>query len=388
MLASILILSQNSQPSLSKFEGAVVSVQTADAVGNGFVIGKGKYLITCDRVVGSDSKIEISDGTNKLRTGYLMYHDYKLDVSVYRIDKPLAVWLKPATKGKSMQRAFLVSRSQESGKISTESVAPFNQATVDGRSTIKFHSSTSLRVAGAPLLNSDGEIIAMSQIAPEGDQNLETGILAESIEKFLTDKSTDKETTYPGKVVQALDVTRVVATPDLDSRTYFTTVPLQYLRAEDYDDNFMQLTLPSGATGYIRKSMVRVLSSDVVVRSPGVANGYEVGRVIASFDTSSLHPSKTMVDWANECARFVHEVFLSAGRDISTDVQVQMDIGHEVTSIDDLAAGDRVYFGDTKNVRAAIYLGNDTFVSVSKEGKLVKSQFTSTSSKPFYKALH
>ena len=101
-----------------------------------------------------------------------------------------------------------------------------------------------------------------------------------------------------------------------------------------------------------------------------------------------MKATSTNADWQKETARFVGAIFATSGREISDDASIQIDIGRPVNSVDDLQIGDRLYFGSNKSLFAAIYLGNDEYISVNKAGKLVTTKFGSTSSKPFYRALH
>jgi hypothetical protein len=156
----------------------------------------------------------------------------------------------------------------------------------------------------------------------------------------------------------------------------------------DYSADFLAVTLPSGVVGYIRSSMVKIVTSNVSIGSQGVVNGYEVMRVVKTFDSSTLRPSTDTTAWQKETIRFVSAIFSTAGREISEDASVQMDIGRVVDNVDGLQAGDRIYFGTEKALWAAIYMGNGEYISVDKAGKLVTTKFADTATKPFFRALH
>lgn len=381
MVAALLLVAQILSP---KDQGAIVEVITADLRAPGFVVGKGKFVLSADHVVGSDSTIKISDGTNPQRTGYLVLHDYTRDISLYRVDRPFERSLTVRSKQASTPfDASVVYRSGDKVQ-STDVQVEGNELRGQGLYyTLK--PSLPHQLAGAPVVNTKGEVVA---IALGQDDTLNRALSAETLDQFLRHETTVEHSNKLGKLVQTTDSTRILAAPDVDSPTYYTAVPLQYFLATDYDDQFMQMELPNGVQGYVRKTMVRVVNPAVTLSSPGVANGYEVVRVVNTMTSSEFKATKSNADWLAECAHFVHQVFLSAGRDLSADLSVQMDIGKEVPTIDDLTIGDRIYFGNAKLARVAIYLGNDEYISVGKDGKLARSKFEGTAAKPYFKALH
>ena len=384
------LVTQDFPPVLLKSERAVYAVKTEDHAGAGFAMGGGKYLITCDHVIGSDAKITILEPRTADRYGYLVFHDAKLNIAVYRMDRISPVSLSINTDSvKTGQSVYAVET------LNGTTDRTISQGSVSGvkregdRADIQFELKLDPKTSGSPLLNAKGEVIGMAQASASGDNPLSAGISGYNLTKFLRDQAAPPDApTVIGNLGQVLDTTRVCETPDLDSRTFFFASPLQFLIVNDYSADFLEVTLPNATKGYIRTSMVKIVVPNVTTGTPGVVNGYEVTRVVKTFDQSTLRATMSNADWQKETIRFVGAVFATAGREISDDVSIQLDIGRPVNSIADLQAGDRIYFGPSGSLIAAIYLGNDEYISVNKAGKLVTTKFVGTSAKPFYRALH
>ncbi len=362
----------------------VFKVITDDKVSAGFAIAGGKFLLTCDHVIGLDSKIKIEDSNSGSRNGYLVFHDSQLNVAVYRMDRPSSVSFVINTNSvKPGSMEWLA------GPRSRYSTAEMTGIKREGDTAfVVMKGATSLE-PGSPFLNSKGEVIGMYQPSDSGSLRTMSGISGYSLTQFLKAQSAPPSApTVIGSLGQVLDTTRACESADLDSPTIFTASPLQYLLVEDFSADFLKVTLPTGAIGYIRASMVKIIAENVTTGTQGVVNGGEVVRAVKTFDTSGLSATASTGSWQAETARFVEEIFSTAGREISGDMSVQMDIGKSVQSVGELQIGDRIYFGSAKSLWVAIYIGNDEYCSVTRAGKLVTTKFTPTSSKPFFRALH
>lgn len=385
-----LVALQDPTAILKKVEPAIYSVTTDDMAGMGFAIGEGKFLMTCDHVVGSESKITIQDPKGPARHGYLVFHDPKLDVAVYRMDRtsPVSLTINSDTiqVGKS---AFIVSKSPDQDGPSIEKVTLSEVKHEGDRADVALTGTVSVKFSGSPVLNAKGDVIGMAQASASTGQILNSALSGFNLNKFLKDQSGPSQPTkYIGKLGQVLETTRVVESPDLNSKTFFMASPSQYIVVDDYSREYLKVIMPNGTEGYILAPMVQIVNPTLTTGTPGVANGNEIVRVVSTFDTSRLKASATNEEWMAESARFVGLVFATAGREISDDASVQIDIGREVKTVDDLQIGDRIYFGGAKVLRAAIYLGNGIYISVGKDGKLVRSKFDEASEKTFYRALH
>ena len=375
---------------LKKCQSAVYGITTDDLAGMGFAVAGGKYLITCDHVIGSDSKITIHDPKGLPRHGFLVFHDSKLDVAVYRLDRPSATSLKVSSDSTEPGKSVYVI-----GDAPDEPEPSIFSGTLTGvdrrpdRANLLFNTLASSKYSGTPILNVKGEVIGMSQVSPAGGKTLGTGISGYSLTQFLRKQGSPTEPTkYIGQLGQVIDTTAILASPDPDSISFFLAAPNQYLVVNEYSSDYMMVTLSNGSFGYVRSDMVDIVNSALTSGTPGIVNGSEVIRVLSAFDSSTLTATKTTSEWLKQCASFVAEIFVSSGRDISDDVLVQVDIGHDVVSADDLQVGDRVYFGKDNQLRAAIYVGNGQCTSVSKEGKLEAFPLPDRVSKPFVRAKH
>ena len=373
---------------LQKSDRGIYRVTADDRSAFGFAIGGGKYLVTCDHVIGHDSKIVINDPTGKPRNGFLVFHNPKMDLAVYRMDRvsPVSLNVNSDTV-KAGSTAFLISSKPRERTWTVGAVAGVKR---EGEfAYVEMKGDFVKEDSGSPFLNSKGEVIGRYLASATAENPLAVGISGYNISQYLKDQvAPPAPPMVIGNIGQVLDTTRVSETADLDSRTLFTANPSQLLLVNDYSADFLNVMLPNGVTGYIRSAMVKIVTPNVSIGSQGIVNGFEVVRVVKTFDPSNLHESSDTAAWQKETVRFVSSVFSTAGREISTDISVQMDIGRSVDSSSELQAGDRIYFGTSKSLWAAIYLGNGEYISVNKAGKLITTRFGESATKPFYRALH
>ena len=383
MFTAVTIIHQDSDAILKKFDRAVYAVRADDKLATGFVIGNGKYLVTRDHVIGSDSKISILEPKAPSHFGYLVFHNSKLDIAVYRMDRIAPVSFKVNSDAIQVGKPFFVMGNSRDlkGRAVAHGTLLSVQREGDG-AYVEFSCSSSWLNSGCPMLNAKGEVIGMTQSS-------DRGLSGYSITQFLKDQTVPPDApTVVGDLGQVLDTTRVCESADLDSRTLFFASPFQYLLVNDFSPDFLSVSLPNGTTGYIRTSMVKIVVPNVTTGTPGIVNGFEVTRVVKTVDPTNLKASSSVADWQKETVRFVNSVFTTAGRELSDDLSVQLDIGRPVESIDDLQQGDRIYFGKGNSLWAAIFIGNGEYISVNKAGKLITSKFGTSVSKPFYRALH
>jgi hypothetical protein len=376
MLLCALLLISDAESVYRKAEKAIFTVETSDSVGTGFAIKDGKFLITCDHVVGTESKITVkaTNGSNKI--GYLVFHDKEADVAVYRLNV----------------------RSTSSLKLNTNTINPGSKVYVIGSSLgfleksisqgivagirrqgdlalVQFDAAISAGNSGSPILNENGEVLGMAQMHLVRGQSLNFGLSAYNLDRFLNSKNEgEKGGSAPEYVGKALKTTRIFAEPNADSRVFFTASSNQYLYVSKYDNKFHKVRMSDGVFGYVDASEVQMSQ---VVRPPSLgpatANGKEVLRCIESYDQSKIRETSNLSLWMAECAEFVRSVFSACGREISADVEIQLDIGSRVARLEHLLAGDRLYFATGQYKRAAIYDGEKSFYSVTKSGKLIKN---------------
>lgn len=388
MLILGIVSVQNPPAILNKVSVGVYAVQVEDHLESGFAIGNGKFLMTCDHVIGSDSKIAISGPKGAKWNGYLAFHDAGLNVAVYRMDhvSPYSFPIK-GDAVKPGTRFFAFAPRPEGSALIAGNTSQEKRETES--TNIQLSGALSTIHLGSPMINSAGEAIGMIQGSELSGGFVYFGLPRFSLAKFLRAQTVPPAAaSIVGNLGQVLERTPVIAEPSADSSPLYMAGRNQYVIVSEYSLDYLRVSLPNGSSAYISKTMVAIVAQNVTLGAYGVVNGSEVNRVVKAFDATELRPTTTTEAWQKETARFVGLVFATAGREISDDLSVQMDIGRTVESVGELQVGDRVYFGKAGAVWAAIYLGNDEYISVSKAGKLVTTKFNSTSTKPFYRALH
>ncbi len=374
-----------------KAEKGIFGVQVEDHIESGFAIGGGKYLVTSDHVVGSTSTITVLEPKSKSRKGYLVFHDLKMNVAVYRMDRlsPYSFsfnngLLKPST------RFFVISpttRMVDGGVPLTGEISSVDSKSDTGQ--IRFSAPIGIVNRGGPIINFAGEVIGMIQDPDSTSKDAFFGITSARLSRFLRDQANPPvASTVIGNLGQALDRTVIYSTASADSSPLFMTSRNQYLVVSDFSPEFLKVTLPNGGVGYVPINMVSIVARNITLGDYGVANGREVIRAVQAIDAESIRPTSSEAEWRAETIRFVGSIFETAGREISEDISVQLDIGRSVATVDDLKIGDRIYFGKGSSLWGAIYLGDGQYISVSRAGKLVTMKFADSNSKPFFRALH
>lgn len=250
---------------------------------------------------------------------------------------------------------------------------------------IQFDAAISSGNSGSPLLNKDGEVIGMAQASLSEGESLNFGISSFNMVKYLSENTPAKLGALLGKLGQATQNCEIHELPDPASKVYSTAEEHQFLILVENEGPYYKVLMSNGVHGYARKDQLTITEKTVRRQSIGIANGSEIKRIVESYDESKLRETSKSAAWLSECAHFVCDVFAAAGREISADVNIQLDIGRPVERLEHLAVGDRVYF---KGPRAAIYVGEGHYMSVSKQGKLVKGPFDAEARKQLIAARH
>ncbi|MEI8281568.1 MAG: serine protease, partial [Armatimonadota bacterium] len=165
-------------------EKGVFKVIADDKISAGFAIAGGKFLLTCDHVIGHDSKIKIEDSLSGLRNGYLVFHDSQLNVAVYRMDRPSSVSFvinSNSVKPGTMQWL--------AGPKSRFSAAEMTGIKREGDTAFVLMKGATTLEVGSPFLNSKGEVIGMFQQSDSAASGMMSGISGYNLTHFLKAQS-------------------------------------------------------------------------------------------------------------------------------------------------------------------------------------------------------
>lgn len=172
-----------------------------------------------------------------------------------------------------------------------------------------------------------------------------------------------------GYLGQALESSRIYASPNSKARVYYTAKQYQYLIVSKYNENYHKVVMSNGVYGYTRTSKVVMLPQ--VVRQAASQNSSR-----ASAARKGLNYIGTPYVWGGndinggiDCSGFVKKLYGDIGINLPRTAAEQAKVGTPITRLEDLRAGDRLYFWEKKRNtigHTGLYLGNGYFVHSSR----------------------
>ncbi len=186
-----------------------------------------------------------------------------------------------------------------------------------------------------------------------------------------------------GRLGQTLETTAIYQSASNRSRVYYRPKAFEYLVVRPKDGaTYVPVVMSNGATGYIHKSKVAVLPYNCTVpaaQSRGTAPSRGDSDARAKIANYSLEFVGTPYKWGGndirrgiDCSAFVQQLYGKIGIDLPRTAAEQALVGQKITNVQDLRAGDRLYFWDKKRGKighTGIYLGNGYFSHSSTNNK-------------------
>jgi cell wall-associated NlpC family hydrolase len=195
-----------------------------------------------------------------------------------------------------------------------------------------------------------------------------------------------------GRLGQTVSSASIYASKSTRSRVYFKVKAYEYLIVRSPQGNWTPVVMENGSLGYLPNTKVAVLPYNVTTGglSGGTKNS-SGGRVTAPTPSRGQSGSKartaeraleyigTPYKWGGndlnrgiDCSGLVQQLFGEIGIDLPRTAREQALVGQPIKYIQDLQAGDRLYFWDKKRGRighTGIYMGNNFFVHSSVNNK-------------------
>lgn len=190
-----------------------------------------------------------------------------------------------------------------------------------------------------------------------------------------------------GKLGQATSASAIHFRPSSSSGVYYRVQAYQYLIVRQGPSaSWTKVLMSNGRYGYVSANAVAELPYEIV-QKPGnreasrpaalmsrggaVARGGE-GAQAANY---ALNFIGTPYKWGGndeyngiDCSGFVKKVYGTIGESLPRTAAEQATVGQPIERLEDLRAGDRLYFWDSKRGKighTGIYLGNTYFVHAS-----------------------
>lgn len=202
-----------------------------------------------------------------------------------------------------------------------------------------------------------------------------------------------------GKLGQAIEDVAIRSTASPKARVYYKTKKFQYLVINSSKkEGWLSVLLQNGRSGFVEADKVARLPYDVRVKSkpdsesPTVAmNSRNAGSMVSRSGGSAVKQQMldysfnfigTPYKWGGndlqrgiDCSGFVKKLFGKIGVDLPRTARQQALVGIPIERLEDLQAGDRLYFWDAKRGyigHTGIFLGfreNRAFFIHSSSGK-------------------
>ncbi|MEQ1932687.1 MAG: C40 family peptidase [Fimbriimonadaceae bacterium] len=193
-----------------------------------------------------------------------------------------------------------------------------------------------------------------------------------------------------GKLGQTVKPVKITSKPG-GGRTYYACKPYEYLVLTATNDNYYRVLLQNGASGYVQTASVAALPYDVTrpkktTLASRSASSYRLpttNRGAAA--TEGLKYPGTPYKWGGndpnngiDCSAFVKYLYGKIGLNLPRTAREQALVGKEISRLEDLQQGDRLYFWDSKRGRighTGLYLGNGYFVHSSSNNGGVSTDY-------------
>lgn len=196
-----------------------------------------------------------------------------------------------------------------------------------------------------------------------------------------------------GRLGQALKAGAIYRSPTSKARIYYKVKTYEYLIVKATNSTaWLAVVMENGRLGYILKSRVATLPYNVT------QGGVKTSRTTASRSGGSAPASSrgkiadyalnfvgTPYQWGGnhlqngiDCSAFVQQLYGKIGVNLPRTAAEQAKVGKNITRMEDLQTGDRLYFWDAKRGKVGhtgIYMGNGYFVHSSTNNKGVDTDY-------------
>lgn len=183
-----------------------------------------------------------------------------------------------------------------------------------------------------------------------------------------------------GKLGQATEKTPIYSSMSTRARVYYKVKQYEYLVISSAPrDNWMRVLLQNGMYGYVPADTVAKLPYEVTADVPTYArNSRSTGSLTSRSAAANmgLQFQGTPYVWGGndlrngiDCSGFVKKLYGMVGLDLPRTASEQALVGQPITRLENLQAGDRLYFWENKRNKighTGIYLGNGYFVHSSR----------------------
>ena len=171
-----------------------------------------------------------------------------------------------------------------------------------------------------------------------------------------------------GNLGQALEATRIYAAPNTKSRVFYTAKQYQYLIVSNYTERYHKVVMSNGIYGYAPATKVAVLPQ-VVRQSANTTSRASAAKKGLNYIGTPYVWGGDSITSGIDCSGFVKKLYGDIGINLPRTAAEQAKVGTPIRRLEDLIAGDRLYFWEKKRGtigHTGLYLGNGYFVHSSR----------------------
>jgi cell wall-associated NlpC family hydrolase len=201
-----------------------------------------------------------------------------------------------------------------------------------------------------------------------------------------------------GKLGQLTQKAPIYTKPNKGARILYRGEANLYVVLRDLNSEWATLVMADGSNGFVEAKYVEALPYEVDVRKDAAPpaplatrGGFERSALTGDTGNQIVQVASrylgTPYKWGGndlvagiDCSGFVSQVFRQFGVKLPRTAQEQSYIGMAVDRVDQLQAGDRLYFTDGDRMRithTGIYMGNGYFIHSSSGNNGVSTNFLS-----------
>ena len=196
-----------------------------------------------------------------------------------------------------------------------------------------------------------------------------------------------------GRLGQALKAGAIYSSPTSKARVYYKVKTYEYLIVKSTKSaSWLGVVMENGRLGYVPKSRVATLPYNVTQggvkasrSTPSRSGGTAAASSRDQIANYALKYVGTPYQWGGnnlrngiDCSAFVQQLYGKIGVNLPRTAAEQAKVGKNITRMEDLIAGDRLYFWDAKRGKVGhtgIYMGNGYFVHSSTNNKGVDTDY-------------
>lgn len=200
-----------------------------------------------------------------------------------------------------------------------------------------------------------------------------------------------------GKLGQTTAKLAIYAAPTTRAKVFYHAKPFAYVivRQRATKAGWARIVMANGIDGYAKSDGVAVLPYDIVAKeaevpvaprgSRGASAPASRGGMGSYVVKNAMNYQGTPYVWGGndlkngiDCSGFVQKLYGGVGLNLPRTAAEQALVGEKITRLEDLRAGDRLYFYERKRNKighTGIYMGNGYFVHSSSSRKGVATDY-------------